>query len=63
MTRKANRLVFTMWLNGCTDTALSTANAVSLANSYGLDPTDVAKEIRDAVNKRAIEARIRGVQS
>jgi|GEM_PF-2489583 len=62
MTRSQNRLAFTMWLNGCTDEALARANPVSLANSYGLDPTTVAKEIRDAINRRAIEARIQGAQ-
>jgi len=45
MTRAANALAFTMWLNGATDEALANADAGSLARSYGLKEQDVQQAI------------------
>ncbi len=45
MTKKQNAHAFRMWLNCCTDRALETADATSIANSYGLDVRDVNSEI------------------
>jgi hypothetical protein len=60
MTRSQNRLAFTMWKSGCTDAALASANAVSLANSYGLDPTVVAQEIQREITSRRVAAAMKG---
>jgi hypothetical protein len=45
MTRAANRTAFTMWLNGCSDAALDSADPASLARSYGLPADEIARSI------------------
>lgn len=56
MTNKANRLAFTMWLNGASDAALASANPESLARSYGVSVADVEAEIRHQKNLRRVSA-------
>jgi hypothetical protein len=45
MARAQNRAAFAIWLSSCTDEALTRANPVSLANSYGVDVVDVNSAI------------------
>lgn len=57
MTKAANRDAFQRWCVGCTDKALETASASSLANSYGLDEQAVSVEIQRQILTRAASRR------
>lgn len=56
MTRAQNRTLYTLWLYGCSDEALASANPESLARSYGLQIGDVTADIARQVRLRKLSA-------